>query len=293
MIGNKKRGSAWGGTKAVVWGLSILTLVFGFALAGCGGDDDSGGEDNEPSSASVFIATADTAIAGSVVTATAAVSVGATLYAVYDSDGRSQRPAYYGTCQWYRDGQLIEVRQPDYKLYDTSVAGNYTVIFTPENKPALTSAPVTVSDVTTASVSISVDACHASGMNGGYKVSVSLTLSDGAWGTYKPDDEYYPWGFTNEQERDSTRVTAFKNAVTVTDNVTTLTDPTSVGVSDDNNKTVTFFYKHPSIPTSGSETVTATLDPSKLADLVQYTSLASGGTLTAGTITASDSEWIN
>jgi hypothetical protein len=35
MTGNKKRGSAAGGAKAAVWGLSILALVLGFTLAGC------------------------------------------------------------------------------------------------------------------------------------------------------------------------------------------------------------------------------------------------------------------
>lgn len=35
MIGNKKRGSAWGRTRVAVWGVNVLALVFGLALSGC------------------------------------------------------------------------------------------------------------------------------------------------------------------------------------------------------------------------------------------------------------------
>ncbi|MDR0539192.1 MAG: hypothetical protein LBG74_01635 [Spirochaetaceae bacterium] len=42
MKGNTKKGSVWGGTKVMV--VSILTLVFGFALVGC---DDGGGDDRK------------------------------------------------------------------------------------------------------------------------------------------------------------------------------------------------------------------------------------------------------
>ncbi|MDR0539415.1 MAG: hypothetical protein LBG74_02775 [Spirochaetaceae bacterium] len=40
MLGNAKKGSAKGGTKVAVWGLCALALVFGFALVGCGEDND-------------------------------------------------------------------------------------------------------------------------------------------------------------------------------------------------------------------------------------------------------------
>jgi hypothetical protein len=41
MTGNKKLRGGFAST--ALWGLSILTLVFGFALAGCDKDDDSSG----------------------------------------------------------------------------------------------------------------------------------------------------------------------------------------------------------------------------------------------------------
>jgi hypothetical protein len=46
MKGNTKKGSVWGGTKAAVWGLCALALVFGFALVGC--DDGGGGGGGGP-----------------------------------------------------------------------------------------------------------------------------------------------------------------------------------------------------------------------------------------------------
>jgi hypothetical protein len=264
--------------------LSILTLVFGFALVGCGGDDDSGGEDDKPSSVRVFISTTDLSTYGEHPVATAA-SVSDKLYAVYVDDyGNEEGAVRYGQVQWYRDGVAI-VDQTSSVLYDTRVAGSYTVTCTPENKPALTSDPVTVSDVTTDSVSISVNAVDP--VLGADNITVKLTLSNGKWGTYNPHNmslNYYngDWGFSNDQQGDSTLVDAFKNAVTVTGGGT-LTGP---GVSASN--TVAYLSYTPS---TASGTVTATLNTAALASLVQYTSLASGGTLTAGTITDSDSEW--
>jgi hypothetical protein len=42
MLGNAKKGSVWGGTKAAALGLCIFALVFGLALAGCSTDSDDG-----------------------------------------------------------------------------------------------------------------------------------------------------------------------------------------------------------------------------------------------------------
>jgi hypothetical protein len=46
MKGNTKGSSAKGGAKAAVWGLGVLILVFGFALAGCDNGSDPGGGGN-------------------------------------------------------------------------------------------------------------------------------------------------------------------------------------------------------------------------------------------------------
>jgi hypothetical protein len=48
MNGNTKGSSAWGGAKAVVWGLCVLALVFSFALAGCSNAGGGGGGPTTP-----------------------------------------------------------------------------------------------------------------------------------------------------------------------------------------------------------------------------------------------------
>jgi hypothetical protein len=121
-----------------MWGLSILTLVFGFALAGCGGDDDptspSGGDTDKELAGTIHISTTS---GGTVVAATATTSD--TLYAVWTAGADDPATITY---QWKDASGAISGETST--TYQPSAAGSYTVTVSATGYKGKTSEAVTV-----------------------------------------------------------------------------------------------------------------------------------------------------
>jgi hypothetical protein len=252
----------------------------------------TGGGDQEPSG-SIYISHIDNG------PTTTMVYPGNYLAAVYTGDEYWTFFQY----QWNKDGTPI-TGATQYYYSAPEVGSSYTVTISREGYQSKTSAAVIIGrpEAETATVSVGVNARNYSQIVSGttQKVSdidITLTLSAGVWDFGLDNDSGRPIKLYNWTNFEDAVYKAFTEAVTVTGAWGAFEWFTYVQLDYDLNSggstaTITYYKYNLGMDTSypqSSGEITVTLDSTKLADLLEYTTVS--GSLSAGTTTASDSEW--